>query len=124
MITVFAPSPRTSSPRRNGRSRARRWPATAFQRRRAARGANQALAARRAGRTVHMAGAVGHDGFSDEALALLKEAAPISVRQACDRSRREPRSSSWAAMAKTRSPSCRARNGTVTPQDADQSSAR
>ncbi len=38
------------------------------------KGANQALAARRAGRSVTMAGAVGHDGFSDEALALLKEA--------------------------------------------------
>ncbi|MFK0332297.1 ribokinase [Rhizobium sp. NPDC090275] len=38
------------------------------------KGANQALAARRAGRSVTMAGAVGHDGFSDEALALLKDA--------------------------------------------------
>ncbi|MBB3315253.1 ribokinase [Rhizobium sp. BK181] len=38
------------------------------------KGANQALAARRAGRTVHMAGAVGRDGFAEPALALLKEA--------------------------------------------------
>ncbi|CCM74180.1 ribokinase [Rhizobium mesoamericanum] len=38
------------------------------------KGANQALAARRAGRTVHMAGAVGRDGFAEPALALLKDA--------------------------------------------------
>ncbi|RUM02782.1 ribokinase [Rhizobium chutanense] len=38
------------------------------------KGANQALAARRAGRTVHMAGAVGKDGFAADALALLDEA--------------------------------------------------
>ncbi len=38
------------------------------------KGANQALAARRAGRYVHMAGAVGKDGFSADALALLDEA--------------------------------------------------
>jgi ribokinase len=38
------------------------------------KGANQALAARRAGRTVHLAGAVGKDGFAEPALALLKEA--------------------------------------------------
>jgi ribokinase len=30
------------------------------------KGANQALAARRAGCSVHMAGAVGHDGFADD----------------------------------------------------------
>jgi ribokinase len=35
------------------------------------KGANQALAARRAGRYVHMAGAVGKDGFAADALALL-----------------------------------------------------
>ncbi len=38
------------------------------------KGANQALAARRAGRIVHMAGAVGRDGFAEPALALLKDA--------------------------------------------------
>jgi ribokinase len=37
------------------------------------KGANQALAARRAGATVHMAGAVGNDGFAAPALALLNE---------------------------------------------------
>jgi ribokinase len=38
------------------------------------KGANQALAARRAGATVRMAGAVGSDSFAENALALLKEA--------------------------------------------------
>src|SRR5215475_904092 len=38
------------------------------------KGANQALAARRAGATVHMAGAVGNDSFAAPALALLDEA--------------------------------------------------
>ncbi len=38
------------------------------------KGANQALAARRAGATVKMAGAVGSDTFAEPALALLKEA--------------------------------------------------
>jgi len=38
------------------------------------KGANQALAARRAGRTVRMAGAVGCDEFAAAALALLDEA--------------------------------------------------
>ena len=38
------------------------------------KGANQALAARRAGSTVRMVGAVGRDAFADPALALLVEA--------------------------------------------------
>ena len=38
------------------------------------KGANQALAARRAGSAVRMAGAVGEDGFAVPALALLDEA--------------------------------------------------
>ena len=38
------------------------------------KGANQALAARRAGAAVAMAGAVGLDGFATPALALLREA--------------------------------------------------
>ncbi|QFY62223.1 ribokinase [Rhizobium grahamii] len=38
------------------------------------KGANQALAARRAGRVVLMAGAVGRDNFAEPALELLKDA--------------------------------------------------
>lgn len=38
------------------------------------KGANQALAARRAGASVRMAGAVGSDSFADGALALLRQA--------------------------------------------------
>jgi ribokinase len=38
------------------------------------KGANQALAARRAGASVRMAGAVGSDSFAEGALALLKQA--------------------------------------------------
>ncbi|MFP5077688.1 ribokinase [Rhizobium sp. YIM 134829] len=38
------------------------------------KGANQALAATRAGATVRMAGAVGSDSFAAEALALMREA--------------------------------------------------
>ncbi len=50
------------------------------------KGANQALAARRAGAEVRMAGAVGQDGFSTPALALLKEAGTdLSLVKSCDR---------------------------------------
>ena len=38
------------------------------------KGANQALAARRAGATVHMFGAVGDDPYAEQALAALEEA--------------------------------------------------
>ena len=38
------------------------------------KGANQALAARRAGSVVHMVGAVGSDTFAEPALALLRDA--------------------------------------------------
>ncbi|OOG68332.1 ribokinase [Sinorhizobium sp. A49] len=49
------------------------------------KGANQALAARRAGAVVHMAGAVGSDSFADGALELLKEAgADLSLTKTVD----------------------------------------
>ncbi|WP_137135816.1 ribokinase [Rhizobium sp. FKY42] len=50
------------------------------------KGANQALAARRAGSTVRMAGAVGEDSFAEPALALLKEAGVLldTVRPVSD----------------------------------------
>lgn len=50
------------------------------------KGANQALAARRAGSEVRMAGAVGRDPFAEPALALLKEAGvDCSAVRAVDR---------------------------------------
>jgi ribokinase len=49
-------------------------PGTNFSTAAGGKGANQALAARRAGASVRMAGAVGKDGFATEALALLDEA--------------------------------------------------
>ncbi|MDM9647212.1 ribokinase [Rhizobium sp. S163] len=84
------------------------------------KGANQALAARRAGRSVTMAGAVGHDGFSDEALALLKEAGTDlqSVKRAD-----QPTGTAIILVGgdgENMIAVVPGANGTVTPQDADQ----
>ncbi len=49
-------------------------PGSAFATAAGGKGANQALAARRAGADVRMVGAVGKDAFAGEALALLDEA--------------------------------------------------
>lgn len=48
-------------------------PGSAFRTAPGGKGANQALAARRAGSQVRMVGAVGRDAFAGEALALLKD---------------------------------------------------
>lgn len=48
-------------------------PGTRFETAPGGKGANQALAARRAGAEVRMVGAVGLDAFADEALSLLRE---------------------------------------------------
>ncbi|MBO9122475.1 MULTISPECIES: ribokinase [unclassified Rhizobium] len=84
------------------------------------KGANQALAARRAGRSVTMAGAVGHDGFSDEALALLKDAGTDlqSVKRAD-----EPTGTAIILVGgdgENMIAVVPGANGTVTAQDADQ----
>lgn len=49
-------------------------PGSSFSTAAGGKGANQALAARRAGSNVKMAGAVGSDTFAEPALALLKDA--------------------------------------------------
>lgn len=49
-------------------------PGSSFSTAAGGKGANQALAAARAGSAVRMAGAVGQDGFAEPALALLAEA--------------------------------------------------
>lgn len=84
------------------------------------KGANQALAARRAGRSVTMAGAVGHDGFSDEALALLKDAGTDlkSVKRA-----NQPTGTAIILVGgdgENMIAVVPGANGTVTAQDADQ----
>jgi ribokinase len=87
------------------------------------KGANQALAARRAGRNVAMAGAVGHDGFSDEALALLKDAGTDlqSVKRAD-----QPTGTAIILVGgdgENMIAVVPGANGTVTPEDADQAVA-
>lgn len=48
-------------------------PGTSFETAAGGKGANQALAAKRAGCPVRMVGAVGYDSFADQALDLLRE---------------------------------------------------
>lgn len=65
-IDLFANVPRLPKPGETVKG-------TAFSTAPGGKGANQALAARRAGASVVMAGAVGKDAFADGALALLKQ---------------------------------------------------
>ncbi len=59
------------------------------------KGANQALAARRAGAEVHMVGAVGSDGFAEVALASLRDAA-VGLKQL--RKSQEPTGAAFIAV--------------------------
>jgi ribokinase len=59
------------------------------------KGANQALAARRAGATVALVGATGRDGFADTALSLLRqEGVDLSAVAACE----EPTGAAFIAV--------------------------
>lgn len=83
------------------------------------KGANQALAAQRAGSAVRMVSAVGKDGFAEPALALLKEAgADLSGVKSVD----EPTGTALILVGgdgENMIAVVPGANGTVTAQDAD-----